>query len=110
VRPLAPKLVDPQALKAQLDRGERVQVIDVRGADEVAFCRIDGSTHIPMHDIQARLGELDPKLPTVVYCHHGVRSQMAAAFLLQQGFADVANLRGGIDHWAAAVDPTLPRY
>jgi len=46
----------------------------------------------------------------VVYCHHGIRSQSAAAFLERSGFSDVSSLTGGIDAWSCEVDPTVPRY
>jgi rhodanese-related sulfurtransferase len=47
--------------------------------------------------------------PVVVYCHHGVRSLHGAAYLLSRGL-EAVSLRGGIDLYARAVDPALPRY
>lgn len=85
-------------------------LLDVREPDEVALCRIPGSLHIPMHDIPRRLRELDPERPIIVHCHHGVRSEKVARFLLQQDFAEVTSLRGGIDAWSLEVDPSVPRY
>ena len=38
------------------------------------------------------------------------RSQRVAMFLTQQGYAQVANIAGGIDAWAEERDPGLPRY
>ncbi len=38
------------------------------------MCRIEGSRLIPLSQLPARLGELDPERATVVICHHGVRS------------------------------------
>jgi rhodanese-related sulfurtransferase len=43
-------------------------------------------------------------------CHHGGRSQQVAQFLMGKGFGQVANLSGGIDAWAEALDPNLARY
>lgn len=51
-----------------------------------------------------------PETFIVCYCHHGVRSLNAAAFLAQRGFENVSSMRGGIDAWALEIDPTLPRY
>ena len=73
-----------------------VTLLDVREPWEVALCRMEGSLHIPLAQLPARLGELDPDRPTVVICHHGVRSLHAGAFLERQGFGDVVNLRGGL--------------
>ena len=65
---------------------------------------------IPMNEIPARLAELDPARPVACLCHHGARSQRVAAFLAQQGFAEVANVAGGIDAWSATREPAVPRY
>jgi len=47
---------------------------------------------------------------TVVYCHHGVRSAHAIAFLEEKGFTSLVNLTGGIDRWSREADPSVPRY
>ncbi len=65
---------------------------------------------IPMNEIPARLGELDAGHRIACLCHHGARSQRVAAFLSQNGFAEVANVAGGIDAWAATRDAGVPRY
>jgi rhodanese-related sulfurtransferase len=65
---------------------------------------------IPMHEVPARLAELDPDQPIACLCHHGVRSLQVANFLVQNGFAEVVNLQGGIDAWTHEVDPSVPRY
>jgi rhodanese-related sulfurtransferase len=87
-----------------------VTLLDVREPWEVALCRLEGSLHIPLAQLPARLGELDPDRTTVVICHHGVRSLHAGAFLERQGFGDVVNLRGGIDGWARFVDTAMAVY
>ena len=105
-----PSQLSPRELKQLLDSGRTLLLLDVREPEEVALVRIDGAVHIPMHEIAGRLHELDPDADVVVYCHHGIRSANVAAFLLQRDFVSVANLSGGIDAWAATVDPSLPRY
>lgn len=85
-------------------------LLDVRRDDEVRVARIDGARHLPLAELPRRWAELDPEAAVVVYCHHGVRSAQAAAFLRQAGFTDVASLRGGIDAWAREIDPRMPRY
>lgn len=108
----APAEISALELRERLQRdGHNLVVLDCREPEEVAVARISGTTHIPMGDIPARCGELDPDLETVVYCHHGVRSMKVAVWLLEQaGFARVLSLRGGIDAWSREVDPTVPRY
>ena len=71
---------------------------------------LQGSTLIPLKELGLRLQELNPDQEMVVYCHHGGRSQSAVDFLKEKGFKKVKNLEGGIDAWAAQIDPQLPRY
>lgn len=100
----------PEQLKARLDAGEDLVLLDVREDEEVAICRIDGSTHIPMGELSARLDELDPDRVTVCICHHGIRSANVALALEQRDFDHLFNLTGGIERWAREVDPGMRRY
>ncbi|HWN57451.1 MAG TPA: rhodanese-like domain-containing protein [Methylomirabilota bacterium] len=102
--------IDPVTLKARLDRGESVLILDVREPFEIALAPFPGATHIPMGNIPSRLTELDPDRETVVVCHHGVRSAQVAMYLAQNGFEHVLNLSGGIDAWSEDADPSTPRY
>ena len=94
--------------------GERPVVLDVREPWELqaASVKADGFelVVIPMNEIPARLGELDPSRPVACLCQHGTRSQRVASFLSQRGFAQVANVAGGIDAWSFERDPAVPRY
>lgn len=65
---------------------------------------------IPMGVLTQRLAELDPNRPVACLCHHGVRSLRVAAYLDQSGFAQVANISGGIDAWTRELDPRIPLY
>lgn len=85
-------------------------VVDVRTAEEVQIAALAGAINIPMNELPARIGELDPKAPIAVLCHHGMRSEMASRFLERNGFTDVAHLEGGIDAWSAVIDSSVPRY
>ena len=100
----------PIELRERLDAGEPLTILDVRTDPEVEIARIPGAVHIPLHELEDRLGELDPETAYVVHCHHGGRSARAVGFLRQMGFERTANLAGGIDEWSAAVDPSVPRY
>lgn len=97
-------------LKALVDSGEPFVLLDVREPPEAAIAQLPGSLLIPLRELPARLAELDPEAPTVVYCHHGIRSSEALGLLRQTGFAEVAHLTGGIDAWAREVDPGMARY
>lgn len=102
--------ISPRQLKAELDNGAAVRIIDVRETFEYAFVRVDGSENIPMNAIPQFVRDGDRDQDIVVMCHSGMRSAQVQAYMLQQGFTKVRNLSGGIDRWAADVDPSLPRY
>ncbi len=100
----------PLALKKWVDGGRSLVLLDVREPLEYEICHIEGSKLIPVGQLRERVHELDGAKPTVVYCHIGVRSAAAVAFLSSVGFKDVKNLKGGITAWAEQVDHSMPRY
>ena len=104
--------IRPEKLARWLRPGEAQApvVLDVREAWETQICSLPGSVHIPMQQIPARLGEIDPQRPVVCLCHHGMRSLQVAAFLARNGIGEVYNLAGGIDAWAREVDPSCATY
>src|SRR5262249_26629385 len=85
-----------EELKQLLDRGERVFILDVRNVPEVAICKIPGSTLVPLPELPQRVNELDRDREMVVHCKSGMRSAKAVAFLREQGFTKLRNLKGGI--------------
>ncbi len=102
--------ITPVALKARLDRGDALQIIDVREPNEYQINRIPGSVLIPLGEIPRRYAELDPDSELVMQCKVGGRSAQAADFLRSVGFKKVLNLQGGILEWIDKVDPTQPKY
>jgi adenylyltransferase/sulfurtransferase len=100
----------PAQLEQRLLHGDRPLLLDVRTPQEWAICRLEGARLIPIQELVARLGELDPAQEIVAYCHHGIRGRAAAELLRERGFSRVANLAGGLDGWACEVDPGMPRY
>jgi len=102
--------ITPPELKALLDQGKRPFILDVRNPEEIAICRIAGSTVIPLPELPNRLGELDPTTAMVVHCKSGVRSAKAITLLQAAGFSRLKNLKGGILGWIKEVDPSLSAY
>jgi monothiol glutaredoxin len=96
-------------LKAMLDSGTPLQLLDVRTDAERAIARIEGARLLDQAAVDD-LQQLDRSTPLVFHCHHGMRSQRAAQHFVAQGFTNVCNVSGGIDAWSMTVDPTVPRY
>src|SRR5215204_2062304 len=69
-------------LKAELDRGDEVVIIDVREPQEFQINRLPGSILIPLGDLAKRYVELDPNANIVTQCKSGMRSAKAQEFLL----------------------------
>lgn len=108
---LAPELeLSAEKLRARLDRGEALTLLDVREPQESDLNSIPGSLVIPLGELPARLATLDRSRDIVVYCKAGIRSAPAVQMLQAAGFERVAHLKGGILSWIDAVDPEQPRY
>jgi adenylyltransferase/sulfurtransferase len=82
-----------------------IQVIDVREADEHASARVAGTVLLPLSELDTRCGELDPSRAYYLHCKAGMRSLKAVALLKQRGFQHVKSVCGGIQAWAAEIDP-----
>jgi rhodanese-related sulfurtransferase len=102
--------VSVRELHERREAGEQIVLLDVREQNEVDYCKIQGSIHLPMAQVPLRLGELDPNATIVVYCHTGRRSMQVCYFLERKGYQDVSNLTGGIEQWSRQIDPSVPRY
>ncbi|MGQ0633177.1 MAG: rhodanese-like domain-containing protein [Planctomycetaceae bacterium] len=107
-----PLEVDCQSVKAKLDARHDFLLLDCRETDEYQTVHIAGVRHLPMTELMARVGELEPfrGREIVVHCHHGGRSLRVANWLRQQGFSQAQSMAGGIDQWAQEIDPSLARY
>jgi adenylyltransferase/sulfurtransferase len=98
-------------LKARLENGDDIQLIDVREANEVAVAKLPNAVHIPLAQVINRMSEIDPNRETVVHCKMGGRSARAIQALQQSGFTgNLLNLKGGITAWSNEVDPSVPKY
>lgn len=107
-----PLEVDVHHVKAKLDRQDDFLLLDCREQSEYDTAKIEGSTLIPMSEIQERVHELQPHRDReiIVHCHHGGRSQRVTEFLRGLGFDKAQNMQGGIDAWSLEIDSNVPRY
>lgn len=96
---MAEQITAPE-LKAKLDAGEELELIDVREPTEHDEFNIGGRL-IPLGSLLESAGELEDLKDTLVvtYCRSGSRSNMAAEALENLGFTRVYNLQGGMINW-----------
>ncbi|MEZ5346608.1 MAG: rhodanese-like domain-containing protein [Pyrinomonadaceae bacterium] len=105
------KEITVKELKAKLDAGEDIELIDVRQPDEWATAKIEGAKLIPLGEIIQRMDEIDSSKEIVVHCKMGGRSARAIQALQQYGFdGEMSNLVGGITAWSDEIDPSVPKY
>ncbi len=91
-------------VKAMLDRGDRLALVDVREESEFARGRLPGARHLSKgileRDVEAVFP--DPNTPLVLYCGGGFRSALAADNLQQMGYTNVVSMDGGWREWTEA--------
>lgn len=93
--------ISPEELKERLDKGEKINLVDVREPHEHEAFDIGGQL-IPLGRIQTYdIDELEPlkEEEIIVYCRSGNRSGQAAMILETMGFEKVRNLEGGMKKW-----------
>ena len=95
---------------AQLLKQDAIKLLDVRTPQEYETAHIEGSILVDQSVAQEIVNTWPQDSPIVTMCHHGMRSLDAAAYLRGHGFKNTRSMRGGIDAWAATVDPSVPRY
>jgi rhodanese-related sulfurtransferase len=92
--------IDSVELQGEL-KGEKPPLLyDIRSEMEVARGVLPRAEHLPMHLIPVKINDLPKDRSVVLYCHSGARSYHACRYLMQQGYDNVVNLRGGILDWA----------
>ena len=101
--------ITPRELKARLDKGDDLYILDVREPHEYQICNLNGHL-IPLGELPRRVSELDSSREIVAHCRSGKRSADAVEFLRQAGFKKIWNLKGGILAWSDEVDPSVPKY
>ena len=104
------KELSPLQVQTYLKQQHQALVLDVREPWEWEKCHLAGSKLLPMGQILAQIETLDKTQPTVVVCHHGIRSRQVARYLESVGFETMINLAGGLDAWSKELDPTMAQY
>jgi adenylyltransferase/sulfurtransferase len=118
--------ISVRALKARMDAGEDLLIVDVRDPHEWEIVALDGTLRIPKGQIEQAKNEVKAGRKTreqtvlaqipldrevIVHCRSGKRSADSITFLREAGYPNtLVNVVGGILAWADEVDPSLPKY
>lgn len=104
--------ITAEDLKALLDApsSELPMLVDVREPWEFETAHIAGSILLRTVNVPALIEQMRKTKTVIAVCHHGVRSFSAAMYLRQNGVPHALSLAGGVEQWAIAIDPTMPRY
>ncbi len=96
----------------KLVAGAELLLLDCREPMEYELVHLPDATLLPMDEIPARIGELEPHRAQeiIVYCHLGIRSLHVATWMREQGFPQAKSMIGGIEQWAQEIDRSLARY
>lgn len=86
-------------LRERIDRGDDLQVIDVRRPVEYAGGHVPGAENSQLAFLEREIKRFDPARPTAVICGSGYRSSAATSLLEQHGFQQTANVAGGTSAW-----------
>lgn len=103
------KEVTVQELKEMMDRNDEFQLIDVREPFEYEVSNLNG-LNIPLGGVVIESDKVSKDKPVIIQCRSGKRSAQAVMLLEQQGFDNLANLKGGIVAWKEEIDPEMDVY
>jgi len=92
---------DSDQVRRYLDEREpeSFALLDVRQPEEYGQEHIPGAKLVPLGELPDRIGELDRKMTTIVYCRSGARAGSATGLMMNAGFDDVWNMTGGMLAW-----------
>ena len=105
-----PKEISASQLFEIIKKGNIIRILDVREPIEWDICHLENAENIPMNLIHECIYKISKETPTVVVCHHGVRSRNVIHYLEEKGYQNLINLKGGIHSWAQDIDPNMIKY
>ena len=102
--------ISVQSLNKKINNKEKFSLIDVRENQELKISKIEESIHIPMNTIVDNMSKIDFSIPIIIMCKSGGRSAQVCQYLMDQGYSNIYNLKGGIISWALEIDSNMNTY
>jgi thiosulfate sulfurtransferase len=98
--------IDVQGAQALLEQGE-ARLVDIRDPQSFAVAHAESAFHLTNDSIVSFMDGVEFEQPVLVMCYHGISSQGAAQYLVNQGFEQVYSVDGGFEAWHRAELPIV---
>jgi thiosulfate sulfurtransferase len=99
------KQIDVVAAYQRLQENPLARLVDIRDAQSFQVAHAPSAFHLTNDSLVSFMQEVEFELPIFVMCYHGISSQGAAQYLVNQGFEEVYSIDGGFEAWHRAQLP-----
>lgn len=96
--------INVQDAKILIDK-EGARLADIRDPQSFSVAHAESAFHLTNDSMVSFMDEVEFELPILVMCYHGISSQGAAQYLINQGFEQVYSVDGGFEAWHRAQLP-----
>ncbi|EAR53821.1 thiosulfate sulfurtransferase [Photobacterium sp. SKA34] len=96
-----------QAYQLLQQTDSQAVLVDIRDPQSFALAHPEQAFHLTNDTMVSWMGEVDFEQPVIVMCYHGISSQGAAQYLINQGYENVYSLDGGFEGWRRAALPVI---
>ncbi|KAB0285095.1 thiosulfate sulfurtransferase GlpE [Vibrio fortis] len=100
------KHIDVQGAQTLIEQSD-ARLVDIRDPQSFAVAHPESAYHLTNDTMVAFMDEVEFEQPILVMCYHGISSQGAAQYLVNQGFEDVYSVDGGFEAWHRALLPVV---
>ncbi|MCX6270869.1 MAG: rhodanese-like domain-containing protein [Bacteroidetes bacterium] len=103
------RLISVQDLKAKIDLGEKILIIDIRDPEDFDYCHIDGSVNYPKQDFDRYKESIPMDIPVILVCKYGKKSEQLVT-MMRGGttkYNKVCSLLGGLWDWSREIDLSM---
>ncbi|GEM76871.1 thiosulfate sulfurtransferase GlpE [Vibrio sagamiensis] len=98
--------IDVQSAQALLEQSEAV-LVDIRDPQSFAVAHAKSAFHLTNDSLVSFINDIEFEQSILVMCYHGISSQGAAQYLINQGFEHVYSVDGGFEAWQRAELPIV---
>lgn len=96
-----------QAYQLLQQTDSQAVLVDIRDPQSFALAHPEQAYHLTNDTMVSWMDQVDFEQPVIVMCYHGISSQGAAQYLINQGYENVYSLDGGFEGWRRAALPVI---